>query len=230
MLLPLTWPQLEAICRLSSECFESHPGFTSFLIICQFRILVREGVLHEEETRSQFPDCPLPLATASLFRNDSVLKYFLESKGQDDWVNLEIPDTGWTPLMFASGIGNRRAVQLLLDHGANADAINVHNMNALDLAQDNIKGLLEAYTKIPTLTVQDENVLENVTFLEACRIGDVEVVAELISENPDLDVNATDPVEGATGNKYPHHFRCLQFHKFFLRAYACRHWRPRRVG
>lgn len=174
--------------------------------ISTLKLILKEGVIDEEENLIQYPCCPLPLATAALYGNEGVLGHLAEKS--PSWLETPMLETHWTPLMFASSIGNYRAVRLLLDSGANSNTTNVLNMTAQDLANDRVKTLLATSTKVSkkrdntggedNSDDDDDSMMINETFIQACKIGDLEAVSELITDYPDLDVNGPEPETGAT--------------------------------
>lgn len=109
--------------------------------------------------------------TATLYGNESLLKYILDNK-----VELNVPDseTGWTPLMLAAATNQKNIVRLLLKHGAQIEAKNALHMNVHQLAQP---GIFE--NRLPL----DKTVDKTRLFLMACKNDATEEAKRYLEQN-----------------------------------------------
>ena len=114
-----------------------------------YRLLLQHGAIVDEDTPAQFADCPTPISTAAALGREAVLRLLLDKTPSS--INVIMPDTFWTPLMFSAAAGSKPVAQLLLDRGADPDRLNALNDTALDIAyqceQPEIKAFLEVVMK-----------------------------------------------------------------------------------
>ena len=100
------------------------------------------------------------MVTAVLFESKEILKILIDKAPM--LINMPMPDTGWTPLMFSARLGHFSFTKILLENDADPNAINALGLNINDVAQDNIKNIIKGLIEVKP---SDENNLP-----QACEI------------------------------------------------------------
>jgi ankyrin repeat protein len=121
-----------------------------------------------------------PLGWAVFERNSDIVKLLLDA-------NVPLEDQtidGITPLLSASRTSNIELVQLLLERGANANAIDVNGNNALYACDENIvKILIDNNTDINYQNLRGQTPLHH-----AARFGYLKIVEVLISSHANMEI------------------------------------------
>ena len=115
---------------------------------------------------------------------------------QPDLARRSEPDSRWTPLSFAAAAGFRPLVQLLIDRGADADAIDAAGSTALDVSRALGRTEVAAYLAERTTVTREARPpkIEDELF-SLVRDNDLNGVKALLESGVDCD--ARDSV-GAT--------------------------------
>ena len=104
----------------------------------------------------------------------------------------------WTPLMLAAAGGSKASAQILLEHGADPEKLNLLSATALEIAvvsgHNEVKMYLSTKTSVESKYVYGGN--EQLDLLGAARDGNIQRVEEILG-NDDTDVDDTDK-DGAT--------------------------------
>ena len=110
------------------------------------RLLLGSGCSVEDSVPGQYKMCPTPSMTAALHAHHTVLKQLVEAGAKPDKVRGDCSichliltfqisqPSRWTPLMLSSVGGSKQSAQILVEHGADPQKLNLVNATALEIA------------------------------------------------------------------------------------------------
>jgi ankyrin repeat protein len=159
------------------------------------RILLEGGAPVEDNPPPQYRVCPTPTMTGALHGRDTVLRTLVARGAKPGKMSMP---SRWTPLMLAAAGGSKAAAQILLEHGADPEKLNLLNATAHEIAI--VSGHNEVRMYLSTKTTVEPKYLfsgtEQLDLLGAARDGDIQRVEEILGSD-DTDVDDTDQ-DGAT--------------------------------
>lgn len=147
-------------------------------------LLEMGAIVDTQISDDHISECELTSLMASVLQGHDMIVQILLKRGV--CTNQVVAATGITPLMMSACSGQKQMVDLLIEHGAQVNATDICNRNALDIAMMLGKTEVEEYLRNKTITKVFMDMKVVVEVLKAIKNDDIIALQKLLKDDPSL--------------------------------------------